>query len=117
MVHCWQVNIHTTSSSSTTPGKMYYYCYKVFYNLFAFHTAGVTPLSPDWTERLTPVTIEEFTSRMGPTVNIPESPLEVLKLFFFPDLLDIIVEESNRYAGQVMGEERYREWKRSPNRM
>ena len=56
--------------------------------------------------------IEEFTSRTGPTVNIPESPLEVFELFFSDDLLDIIVEESNRYAGQVMGEERYREWKK-----
>ena len=26
--------------------------------------------------------------------------------------MDIIVEESNKYAGQVMGEERYREWKK-----
>ena len=41
---------------------------------------------------------------MGPTVSIPESPLEVFELFFSDDLLDIIVEESNGYAGQVMGE-------------
>ena len=91
---------------------MSYYCYKVFYNLSDFHIAGVTLLTPAWTEQLTPVTIEEFTSRTGPTVNIPESPLEVFELFFSDDLLDIIVEESNRYAGQVMGEERYREWKK-----
>ena len=58
------------------------------------------------------MTIEDFTSRTVPTVNIPESPLEVFELFFSDDLLDIIVEESNRYAGQVMGEEHYREWKK-----
>ena len=54
--------------------------------------------------------MKDFTSTTGPTVNIPESPLEVFKLFFSDDLLDSIVEESNRYAAQVMGDERYREW-------
>ena len=58
-----------------------------------------------WTEWLTPVLIKQFTSRTGPTVDIPESPLEVFELFFSDDLLDNIVEESNRYAAQVMGDE------------
>ena len=44
--------------------------------------------SPDQSPRmewLTPtVTIEEFTSRMSPTVIIQESLLEVFELFFFP---------------------------------
>ena len=56
--------------------------------------------------------IKQFTSRTGPTVDIPESPLEVFELFFSDDLLDNIVEESNRYAAQVMGDERYREWRK-----
>ena len=36
----------------------------------------------------------------------------MFELFFSDDLLDIIVEESNRYAAQVMGEERFREWRK-----
>ena len=36
-------------------------------------------------------------------------------LFFSDDPLDIIVEDSNRYAAQVMGDERYREWRKITN--
>jgi hypothetical protein len=43
-----------------------------------------------------PVLIKQFTSTTGPTVDIPLSPLEVFELFFTDDLLDMIVEESNR---------------------
>ena len=52
--------------------------------------------------------IKQFTT--GPTVNISQSLLEVFELFFSDDLLDIIVEESNRYVAQVMGDEHNREW-------
>lgn len=51
--------------------------------------------------------IKQFTAPVGPTVTIPELPLEVFELFFTRDLQEMIVEESNRYARQVMGEERY----------
>ena len=77
-----------------------------------FHIAGATPLPTAWTEWRTPVLVKQFTSTTGPTVNIPESPLEVFELFFSDDLLDIIVEESNGYAAQVMGDECYREWRK-----
>ena len=58
------------------------------------------------------MTIEDFTSRVGPTVPIPDAPLDVFELFFSHDLQEMIVCESNRYARQVMGEERYRSWKK-----
>ena len=76
------------------------------------YIVGTTPLPTAWTEWLTPVLIKQFTSTSSPTVNIPESPLDVFELFFSDDLLDMIVEESNRYAAQVMGDERYREWRK-----
>ena len=79
-------------------------------NNLSFCIAGDIPLPTAWTELLTQVPVKDFTSTTGPTVNIPQSPLEVFKLFFLDDLLDSIVEESNRYAAQVMGDERYREW-------
>ena len=59
-----------------------------------------------------PVTIEQFTSSTGPTVDIPESPLDVFELFFSDDIMTDIVKETNRYAKQVMGEDRYREWRK-----
>ena len=58
------------------------------------------------------MTIEQFTSSTGPTVDIPESPLDVFELFFSDDIMTDIVKETNRYAEQVMGEDRYREWRK-----
>ena len=63
-----------------------------------------------WSEDLKPVTISDFASRVGPAVVIPESPRETFKLFYSEDLQRMIVDESNRYARQVMGEEKYAEW-------
>ena len=100
-------------SSSCSPGKYIIIITNYFHNLSsAFHIAEVTPLPTSRTEWLTPTIIKQFTSTTGPTVDVPESPLEVFELFFSDDLLDIIVEETNRYAAQVMGDERYREWKK-----
>ena len=65
-----------------------------------------------WSSTLHPVTINPFTSPVGPTVPISDSPLEVLELFFSADLMEKIIEESNRYANQVMGDERYNKWKK-----
>lgn len=58
------------------------------------------------------MTIKQFTSSTGPTVDIPESPLDIFELFFSDDIITKMVEETNRYAEQVMGEERYREWRK-----
>ena len=56
------------------------------------------------------MTINPFTSHVGPTVPIPDTPLEVFELFFTSDLQERIVVESNRYARQVMGDQRYQNW-------
>ena len=63
-----------------------------------------------WSSTLHPVTINPFTSPVGPTVPISASPMEVLELFFSADLMEKIVEESNRYANQVMGDEQFNKW-------
>ena len=60
-------------------------------------------LPNDWTEDIQPVTIEAFNSPSGPTVSIPDSPRDIFNLFFTEELLEKIVEETNRYARQVMG--------------
>ena len=62
-----------------------------------------------WSEDLKPVTISDFASRVGPAVDIPESPMETFELFY-SDLQKMIVDESNRYATQVMGDEKYADW-------
>ena len=49
---------------------------------------------------------------MGPTVTISESPLEIFELFFSDDLVELVVEESNRYSREVMGDERYAKWRK-----
>ena len=65
-----------------------------------------------WSVQLKPVTIKDFASRVGPAVNIPDSPMEVFELFYSEDLQRMIVNESNRYAKQVMGDDKYKEWKK-----
>ena len=76
--------------------------------------AGLTPPrgSVSWSTTLTPIDIAPFTQRVGPTVPIPTSPLEVFRLFFTDDLCSLIVQQSNLYAEQVLGEERYGNWER-----
>ena len=47
---------------------------------------------------------------MGPTVDIPESPIDIFDLMFTPDLVDDMVVQSNLYAKEVMEEEKYSSW-------
>ena len=69
---------------------------------------------PCWSATLNPVTIPPFTSPVGPKVTIPESPSNTfqLMLMFTPALLDSIVEQSNMYAKEVMGEEKFSSWEK-----
>ena len=68
-------------------------------------------LPTTWSEELKPVTINSFSSRVGPTVPVPDTPMDCFELFFSEDLQEMIVNETNRYARQVMGEDKYRSWK------
>ena len=43
----------------------------------------------------------------GPTVPIPQSPVEVFNLFFTDEICRLIVEQTNLYAQQNLGED---EW-------
>ena len=56
-------------------------------------------------------TILPFTSSVGPTIPIPKSPLEGFELFFTPTIVEEIVDQTNRYADEVMGVEAYESWK------
>jgi hypothetical protein len=71
-------------------------------------TDGHLPL--DWTEDLQPVTIEAFTASSGPTAVIPNTPGEVFSLLFTDELLQRISDESNKYAKECMGADKYSRW-------
>ena len=49
-----------------------------------------------WSSTLHPVTINPFTSPVGPAVPISASPLDVFTLFFSSDLMEKITNETNR---------------------
>ena len=42
---------------------------------------------------------------------IPKSQLEVLELYFTPDIVEEIVEQTNSYAEETMGTDAYASWK------
>ena len=54
--------------------------------------------------------VQQFSSHVGPSTTIPECPLNAFLLTFTPDLIALIVRESNDYAKEVMGEEKYATW-------
>ena len=62
--------------------------------------------APCWSSTLTPIAVPPFSSPVGPTVDIPESPIDTFDPMFTPDLSDDMVEQSNLYAKEVMGEEK-----------
>ena len=65
---------------------------------------------PCWSSTLHDLTILPFTSPVGPKVEIPRSPSDAFELIFTPAFLDTIVEQSNLYAKEVMGEDKYTSW-------
>ena len=52
-------------------------------------------------------TIFPSTSSVESTIPIPESALEVFELFFTPTIVVEIMDQTNRYAEEVMGAEAY----------
>ena len=47
---------------------------------------------------------------MRPTVPIPDKPIDIFRLFFTPDLVRMITEETNRYAGEVLSPLKKEKW-------
>ena len=54
------------------------------------------PSDVGWSSTLKPINVAQFTSHVGPTVTVPDSPLKVFELLFTNNLQSKIVEESNR---------------------
>ena len=64
-----------------------------------------------WSITLQSVAPGQFTQDVGPTVPLPNSPLGVFRLFFTMDILQYIVQQTNLYASQSMGEA-YDSWQK-----
>ena len=75
-------------------------------------SSATPPLPTDWSSNLTSFTISDFNSSVGPTVPVPETASEVFDLMFTPSFMDTIVDQSNLYAKQVMGE-KYATWEKN----
>lgn len=69
------------------------------------HGTPSPPPSPvTWSTEYTPLMIRPFSSPVGLTIALSDSPVEVFREYFTHNFLQFIAEESNRYARQVMGE-------------
>ena len=64
-----------------------------------------------WSSSLSPVDIAPFIEEVGPTVPIPQSELDVFNLFFSDEICAHIVEQTNLYAQEVLGE-KYMHWEK-----
>ncbi len=73
------------------------------------HTHNFSISTINWSTNLSPVTVRPFTKHVGPTLLIPRSPLETFLLIFTTAILQWIVDQSNQYASQCMGD-RFDTW-------
>jgi hypothetical protein len=56
------------------------------------------------------VDVAPFVQPVGPTVNIPATFASISRLFFTTTLVTMIVEETNRYAREVLGDSVTSKW-------
>ena len=61
----------------------------------------------DWTANL--ISVEKFTKTPGPKITLPQTAKDIFR-FFTPALLELNVEQSNKYAAECMGQEKYEKW-------
>ena len=64
----------------------------------------------EWNETLKPVEPRSFTHPTGPRVPLPKSILGTFLLLFTSDLIQYIVDQTNLYAQQCMGPDKYSTW-------
>ena len=63
-----------------------------------------------WSTNLEDVYVVPFVQRVGAAVTFSASPVEIFRLFFTTTLLATIVEETNRYAREVLGDSAEAKW-------
>ena len=62
------------------------------------------------------VSVSPFSEPVGPTVTMPDSPLEIFSLLFTPHTIDHLVRETNRYAEQCLVD-KDKEWQTNCDEM
>ena len=87
----------TSNSTSTLPS---YPSTSQYHVPSAFTSRPSTPST--WSKNYIPIYV-------GPCNPIPDSPLDIFKMYFTDFLIDIIVQETNRYASDVLSD-RYSNW-------
>ena len=63
-----------------------------------------------WSLELKPVTPDQFTEIVGLRSPLPTSPLKIFSLFFTSSLLNFVVVQTNKFALECMGGERFAQW-------
>ena len=63
-----------------------------------------------WTKNFEPVDVSPFIQDVGPTFDVESSPKSVFQHFFTEAIISHITIQTNLYASQVLGEERYQQW-------
>ena len=63
-----------------------------------------------WTNSINSICPKDFTSQVGPTVTVPGTLLGIFRLVFTLEILEFIVEETNKYALQCLGSPAYITW-------
>ena len=63
-----------------------------------------------WKSTLTSFRVKNFRDTVGPRHALPDSLLDMFRLFFTRALLEYIVLQTNQYALECMGGEKYTNW-------
>ena len=66
---------------------------------------------PTWSANTHPITVVPFTSSVGPTFQVEDSPIHVFQHFLPDQFLQNVCVQTNLYAEQVMGPAKYLVWK------
>ena len=64
----------------------------------------------EWRDMTTDITVETFTKEVGPSVPISARIRDIFQLFFTTTLIDMIVDQTNLYASQVMDPSQCDKW-------
>ena len=63
-----------------------------------------------WSSDITSVTVTPCKVSAGPKRTLPNTIKQIYSLFFTTSLLEMIVLETNRYAAECMGAEKFNIW-------
>ena len=86
------------------------YIYSEFIYTLVFTDNSWCQQDTEWAYHLHPIDIQPFECLVGPNTLIPDNPLDIFQLFFTDEILQVIVDASNQYAGSTMPAERFSKW-------